>query len=186
MNNPIKKILVFFTVILFISCKAQNTKVNAEKQTKTAIEERTQWLDKQEPLKPKDFEKWLPKKVADFALVSHEINKEMAGAPKNNIQLIYKNNAKKIEIIIVDAAKDASALEMIYFAFDMDNQLSKKETKKQESKEPHHISKYNEEKKTAQILSIINKRFGVSAKGENMNPDALWLFVKQLQINKLK
>jgi len=67
----------------------------------------------------------------------------------------------------------------------MDKQFSKEKTTKQITNEPHHISKYDEEKKTAQILTIISKRFGVSAVGKNMNSDELWMFVKNLKIEKI-
>jgi len=178
----LKITLLFFAIILSIPCIAQETEIV---KTETSSDKIAEELNKLEPVTEAQYKKWLPQKVNNYKLTSHIINGEIDETPKNNMQLVYENKSKKIEIIIVDAAKDAISLEMIYFAFDMDKQFSKEKTTKQITNEPHHISKYDEEEKTAQILTIISKRFGVSAVGKNMNSDELWAFIKNLKIEKI-
>lgn len=182
MNYHLKAILflVLITTLSFDGIAQQKNTSNA----KTSFEEQAKLLNKLEPTTNKQYEKWLPKKVGKFQLKSHKINEKIAKNTKNNIQLVYESKLQKIEVIIVDAAKNPNSLEMIYFAFDMDKQFSK-EKKKLNGNEPHHISKYNKEKKEAQILTIINKRFGVSAKANNVNSKELCEFVKKLNIEKL-
>ncbi len=183
MNNYIKTTLLFFVITLSISCKAQDSEKIKAQETTTS-EKKTEALNKLKPTSNEQYENWLPKKVGNFKLTSHIINGKIDDTPKNNIQIVYENKTEKIDVIIVDAAKDTNSLEMIYFAFDMDKQFSK-EKKKLNTNEPHHISKYDEERKESQILTIINNRFGVSVNGINIGTDELWEFVKKLNIKNI-
>ncbi|MEE9349448.1 MAG: hypothetical protein V3U80_05315 [Flavobacteriaceae bacterium] len=181
-----KSFLLILAIALSTLCNAQQDLKTKEAKSTINTDEIVKMLNKLTPTTDEQYNKWLPKKAGNYKLTSHTINGNIDETPKNNIQLVYENKAKKIDIIIVDAANDASSLEMIYFAFDMDKQFTKDKKTTTTKDEPHHISKYDADNKQSQILTIINKRFGVSASGDNVGVDELWTFVKKLNIKNIK
>jgi len=118
-------------------------------------------LDNLTPITKQQFEKWVPKKIGDLSLTTSEYGKLPKGQKnKNNIRLDYANNTKnkKIELYVVDAAKHPDDMEMVNFMYAIEND------KKAEKDIKPYVSQYNK---------------------ENINAEALWEYIKKLEIEKL-
>lgn len=141
------------------------------------------------PISNKQFKEWLPEKTGDFIRTSYEIGTELEESKsKNNIQIIFENGTQKMEVSVIDGAESPKDLELVYFAFEMDENFKRedKPTNYTPKKgEVHHISKYDENTKTTHIMSVFKDRIVLIAKGENMSPEQLWKGVKILNIETL-
>jgi len=175
---------IFLIIILTIFYG--NAQGNLQNDNPISIEALTQKLNKTEPLTEKQYKNWTPKRTKDLKRTKYNINTKIPHSDStSNLNITYKNDAKEIELIIIDCAKNATDMEMILFAFDMDNQFKEKESKEKKPSKPVYIKKINEEEHSVQILFEINKRIAVSAVGKNMNPEELWEYITHLHIEKL-
>jgi len=183
MKNKITMLIFLITTLTVFYGNAQD---DLQNDNSNSIETLTQKLNKIEPLTEKQYKKWTPKKVKDLKRSRYDINTKIPHSEStSNLNLTYKNDAKEIELVIIDCAKNVDDMEMILFAYDMDNQFADKESKEEKPSKPAYIKKFNKEDNSSQILFEINKRIAVSAIGKNMKPNELWNYIKQLNINKL-
>ncbi len=146
-----------------------------------------------EPITSAQFESWLPEKVGDYTRTSFQLDKalEQSSSTKNNAFAVFENGDQKMEVAILDGAKNPDDLEMVNFSFAMDEEYKRDDkpgtdaTKNEAvtKGEPHHISKEDTEQKTAQVMSLFNDRIVVYAKGSNMTAAQLWETITALDIS---
>lgn len=144
------------------------------------------------PITKAQFEKWLPEKAGDFTRTSYELDKalDQSRSTKNNIIIVFENGTQKMEIAILDGAKNPDDLEMVKFSFAMDEELKRDDKPTTDTSasdaaikgKVHHISKENKEKKTADLMSVYKDRIVLYASGENMTAAQLWEVIKALDI----
>lgn len=147
-----------------------------------------------EPITKEQIEKWLPEKVGEFTRTSYEFDKVLDRyESKSDVFLVFKNGNQKMEIAIIDGAKNPDDLEMAKFSFAMDEELKRKDKPATDitvsdsatKGEVHHISKENKEKKTSELMSVFKDRIVLYALGENMTAEQLWEGVKALDIGSI-
>jgi hypothetical protein len=139
-------------------------------------------LDKLTPITKKQFENWTPNKLGELSLTSNQYGNIPQGQKnKNNIHLIYtnKDQTKEIDLYVVDAAKNPDDLEMVNFAYAMENNA--KDTKDIKP----YVAQYKEQRNTTKLLYKVKDRIIVNALGKNMNPDELWSYIQKMQVKKL-
>jgi len=138
------------------------------------------------PITKEQFKKWLPKKAGDFTRTSYEFDKALdRSTRKSNLFLVFEKGTQKMEIAIIDGAENPDALEMVQFAFSMDENFERDDKPASDTTtkgEVHHISKEDIDKKTSQILSVFKDSIVIQATGENMTAMQLWEAIKALEI----
>ncbi len=128
-----------------------------------------------DPITKENFQKWLPKKAGDLTRTSYEIGKTLdRSASKNNAFLVFENGNQKMEIAVMDGAESPDDLEMVNFAFEMS------EVKVDDG--VNYVSRYDDNAKQSQILSLFKDRIVLQARGENMTAEQLWESIKALDI----
>ncbi len=139
-------------------------------------------LDKLTPITKKQFEKWTPKKLGDLSVTTKEYGKPPKRQKnKNNIHLIYANKTQKkqIDLYVVDCAKSPDDMEMINFAYAMENRG------KEEKDIKPYVAQYSEREKAMQLLYKVEDRIIVNASSKNMNAEELWSYIQKMKIEKL-
>ncbi len=139
-------------------------------------------LDKLTPITKKQFEKWVPNKLGDLLVTTKEHGNPPAGQKnKNNIHIVYanKNQKKEIDLYVVDCAKSPDDMEMINFAYAMENDGKDKKDIKP------YITQYKEQENTTQLLYKVEDRILVNASAVNINAEDLWEYIKKLKVEKL-
>ena len=134
------------------------------------------------PLTKKEFMKWVPKKLGDLSITSSEYGATLPRSKnKNNVHLVFSNEAKKrkIEVYIVDSAKNIEDLGMAIMIYEMDAQHG--DSKQQKL----YVSQYKKDKNTTKLIYKVADRIVIDAVGLNMKPDELWGYIKKLNIEKL-
>lgn len=134
------------------------------------------------PLTKAQFEKWAPKKLKDLTATTKEHGNPPEGQEnKNNMHLIYSNKAKDkvIDLYVIDAAKSPDDMEMINFAFAMEN-----DGKDEKDIKPY-VTQFNERIKATQLFYKVEDRIIVNASGTNMDGEALWGYIQKLNVEKL-
>ena len=134
------------------------------------------------PITKEQFEKWAPDKLGDLSASTKEHGNPPRGLKnKNNIHLIYSNEPQKkeIDLYVVDCAKNPNDMEMINFSYAMENRG------KDEKDIKPYIAQYKEEDKTTMIMYKVGDRIIVSASGVNIDEEAMWDHIQQLNVDKL-
>ena len=134
------------------------------------------------PISKEQFEKWTPKKLGDLSATTKEHGNPPQGQKnKNNMHLIYVNEAqeKEIDLYVVDCAKSPNDMEMINFAYAMEN-----EGKDEKDIKPY-VAQFNERTKAMQLLYKVDDRILVNASGVNMNAEELWGYIQKLKVEML-
>jgi hypothetical protein len=134
------------------------------------------------PITKEQFETWVPNKLDDLSLTTNEHGNPPKGRKnKNNIHLIYTNETQKkeIELYVVDCAKNPDDMEMINFAYAMENRA------KAEKDIKPYVAQYSEREKATQLLYKVEDRIFVQASGVNINAEELWEYIKKLNVDKL-
>ncbi|WP_033957409.1 hypothetical protein [Psychroserpens jangbogonensis] len=147
------------------------------------------------PISKAQFKKWLPKKVGDLKRTSYELDKALddSDSKSNNAFVVFESGNQKMEIAILDGAKNPDDLEMANFSFAMDKQYERDdkptsdttETDATDKGEANHISKEDKENKTSQIMALFKDRIVLYASGENVTSEELWDYIKKLKVEKL-
>ena len=135
-----------------------------------------------EPLTKAQFEKWTPNKLGDLSITIKEHgNPPKRMQNKNNMHLTYvdKTQKKEIDLYVIDAAKSPDDMEMINFAYAMEN-----DGKDEKDIKPY-ITQYNEREKATQLFYKVEDRIIVNASGININGEELWGYIKKLKVEKL-
>ena len=134
------------------------------------------------PLTQYQFEQWTPKKLKELPLIKSEYGNPPEGQQnKNNLHLIYANEAQKreIELYVVDCAKNIEDLLMTNNVYAMEVEYGEDKTPKP------YVAQYNERENTTKLLYKVNDRIVVNATGVNMTPEELWAYIKKLNVEKL-
>ena len=134
------------------------------------------------PIAKKQFEKWAPNTLGDLKVTTKEHGNPPQGQKnKNNMHLIYANKTEKkeIDLYVIDCAKNPDDLEMINFAYAMENKG------KDEKDIKPYVAQYSERKKATQLLYKVENRLFVNASGVNINAEDLWDYIKKLKVEKL-
>ena len=134
------------------------------------------------PLTKEQFEKWAPNKLSDLRVTTKEHGNTPKGQKnKNNIHLTYTNKTqeREIDLYVVDCAMNPDDLEMINFAYAMQN------NDKDEKDMKPYVAKYSEQTKATQLLFKVEDRLFVNASGVNINAEELWDYIKNLNVENL-
>ena len=134
------------------------------------------------PLTKDQFMKWMPKKLGDLSVTTKEHgNPTNGGKSKNTLHLIYANKDQKreIDLYVVDCAKSPDDIEMINFAYAMEN------NGKDEKDRKPYVAQYNKQENATRLLYKVEDRITVSALGVDMNPEELWDYIKKMNVEKL-
>lgn len=137
-------------------------------------------LDGLTPITKEQFEAWAPDKLDGLSIATKEYGKPPEGQEnKNNIHLVYADEAQEIELYVVDFSKNPDDVEMIDFAYAMENDG------KDEADIKSYITRYNEQENSTQLLYKVDDRMFVEATGTNINGEALWGYIQILNVEKL-
>jgi len=134
------------------------------------------------PITREQFEKWVPNKLGDLSVTTQEHGNPPRGRKnKNNMHLIYANESQKkeIDLYVVDCAKSPDDMEMVDFAYAMENR------DKDEKDIKPYVAQYSEEVKATQLLYKVEGRIIVNASGVNINAEELWDYIQKLNVKKL-
>jgi hypothetical protein len=134
------------------------------------------------PITKKQFEKWTPKKLGDLSVTTKEYGKPPKRQKnKNNVHLTYANETQKkeIDLYVVDCAKNPDDMEMVNFAYAMENRGKDKKDIKP------YVAQYKEQENTTQLMYKVEDRILVNASGVNMNAEELWSYIQKLKVKKL-
>ncbi len=140
------------------------------------------------PVTKNQIKAWMPKKLGDLKRTEYNIGSQIGVSV---FKLSFKGvDKKKINITISDGAGNGSALVAMFSIFqnidiDTENESSYERTQTFDGQRAlvKYQSSENYEKTTLQCL--INERFGIEANAWNMEPQDLWNYIKQLEIEKL-
>jgi len=148
-------------------------------------------LAAQVPITKEQYKNWLPKKLGNLKRTHYELNKEIERMPpSNNITALFEKGTKKIDVAIVDCAgsKDAaSAYTLIKEMASGDWKDDKDDGYNSASKMDgiSVITEYNEKEVKTTLHYNANGRFLVKATGNNIEPEELWNYLKNLELEKL-
>ncbi len=134
------------------------------------------------PISKVQFETWAPNKLGDLALTTKEYGKPPKRRKnKNNIHLIYANESQKkeIDLYVVDFSKNPGDIEMIDFAYAMENDG------KDENDIKPYVAQYSEREKVTKLLYKFGDSMFVEASATNINAEELWGYIKKLNVNNL-
>ncbi len=134
------------------------------------------------PITKMQFEKWSPNKLGDLSVTTKEHGNPPQGQKnKNNMHLIYANETQKkeIDLYVIDCAKNPSNMNMINFAYAMEN-----DGKDEKDIKPY-IAQYSERAKATQLFYKVEDRIIVNASGVNINAEDLWGYIQKLNVEKL-
>ena len=134
------------------------------------------------PITQEQFEKWVPNKLGNLLLTNKEYGIPPIGRKnKNNIHLTYASETQKreIDLYVVDYSKNPEAIEMIDFAYAMEN-----DGKDEKDIKPY-IAQYSEREKVTKLLYKVGDRMFVEASATNMNGEELWGYIEKLNVEKL-
>ncbi len=139
-------------------------------------------LDNLTPITKEQFEKWAPNKLGDLSVTTKKYgNLPERRKNKNNIHLIYTNEAqnKEIDLYVIDFSRNPADLEMVNFSYAMENDGKDKKDIKP------YIAQYSERKKATQLMYKIEDRIVVEASAVNINAEDLWGYTQKLNVEKL-
>jgi len=134
------------------------------------------------PITKEQFEKWMPNELGDLSVTSQEHGNPPRGQTnKNNMHLIYANESQKreIDLYVVDCAKSPDDMNMVNFAYAMENDG------KDEKDIKAYVTQYDESNNTTQLLYKVKDRIIVNASGVNMKAEELWTYIQKLNVEKL-
>ena len=134
------------------------------------------------PITKEQFEKWPPKKLGDLSITTQEYGNPPKGEKnKNHIHLIYadKTQKKEIDLYVIDCAKNPDDMEMTNFAYAMENHG------KAEKDIKPYVAQYSEREKATNLLYKVGDRIIVNASAKNIEDEALWEYIKKLNVEKL-
>jgi len=143
------------------------------------------------PLTKEHFQKWLPENLGKLDRASYEIDKQLERMPKtNNINLLFENGTKKVDLTIVDCAGNKKAASMFTLMQDMASRDWNDKTEtgyRSASKLDNNrvLTEYHE-KEAKTILSYnTHERFLVKAEASNIEPKELWKYLQELNLDSL-
>ena len=203
-----KLITIAMLLLVVIACKKENNPINKfkeavgkakevkqglnniEKMAKGAedFEENFERLSELTPITKDQIKTWMPESLGDLNRTAYSIGKQVIA---NGVDLTYTgNDEKEVKITIIDGAGGGSpAISMFLMAqnleTDSENNSGYERTETFDGQKV--LAKYTkpEFNEKATILCLINKRFGIEAKGKHMKPEELWAYIKKLEIEKL-
>ncbi len=134
------------------------------------------------PITKEQFEKWAPNTLGDLSIETKEYGIPAKGQTnKNNIHLSYVNETQKreIDLYVVDCSKSPVDLEMVDFAYAMEN-----DGKEEKDIKPY-ITQYNEAENVTMLLYKVGDSMFVEASAVNINGEDLWVYIEKLNVEKL-
>ena len=191
-SKKIKAIFVMLLLVITIACKKERKKINRVNNILKAaqnLEKDTKKLTNLEPVTKEQLKNWMPKNLNDLKRTAYNISKQ-GGA--SSVKLTYKDeNNKNVQITIIDGAGAGASYVSMFTMFtqveiDKETETGYERTTTYDSQKV--LVKYNKSGnyESSNITCLINERFGVEARGKNMNPKELWHYIKKLKIKKLK
>ena len=199
MKKLIKIILILF---LIIACKDATEKIgeatqaidNLEKIADSAqdAQKNIEELAKMSPVTKETIKAWMPDELEDLKRTKYDIGKQMGFAQISNVQLTFKTEDKKkgIDVKIIDGAGNgASVISMnnLMLQVDVDSESETGYKRTEIFDGQKLLVDYSNPKYANRSLFkyIVDNRIYVEARGWQMEPNALWKYLKQLKIEKL-
>ena len=189
-NNPLTKIKEATDKVKEVKTGIDNLDkiVNAAEDMQKEIEK----LSKTTPISKETIKAWMPEKLGDLKRTKYEIGKQMGFAKISNVHLDFKSEDKKkgINVKITDGAGNgASVISMnnLMLQVDVDSESETGYERTETFDGQKIMVKYSNPKYGNKSLFkyIINNRIYVEARGWSMEPDELWEYLKQLEIENI-
>jgi len=145
----------------------------------------------QTPMSAQQFDDWVPKKLGDLTRTDYTVGAKLEHLPgSNNINVTFSGNGKKINIIIVDSAGDKETASAFTLVMSMMSRAWKDESKTGYDTSTKMdgtpvLIEFKEEGKHTTLSYNANQRLMVRAVAENMEPEELWQYLQQLQLDQL-
>lgn len=122
---------------------------------------------------------------------NYEVGKELERMPNtNNINLLFENGTKKIDLTIVDCVGNKNAASMFTLMQDMASRdwKDKKETGYQSASTMDNIrvlTDYNKSDSKTLLTYNAKHRFSIIAEASDIEPEELWAYLKDLDLETL-
>lgn len=148
-------------------------------------------LFKLKPINKQQYESWLPKKLGNLERISYEIGKKLKRMPTlNNVNFLFKKDAKTINLTIVDCAGNKDVASVYTLMKDIasrdwkdDKGTGYESASSMDGKRV--MTTYNEKEAKTTLNYNSNERFLVKAEAINIKAEELWKILKNLEIEKL-
>lgn len=167
--------LCLILVLCLSGCAASQSQIASPKSEDLST-------DSAEPVAQEKFEQWAPTSLGDLSLTTKEYGKPPAGQQNtDNLHLVYAGEAqeREIDLYVVDCAENPGDMEMVDFAYAMEN-----DGKDEKDIKPY-VSQYNEEEKVTMLLYRVEDRIFVNATAVNIDAEDLWVYVQKLNVEQL-
>lgn len=202
-----KKILICLSILAITACEkdtmdkisqvknqVKNTSsvignlTDIEKNAKE-IERQMEELKQQQPFTNDEFKAWMPQEIDGMARTNFQFQSVMGS--QGSLTFADESGEKKFEIDIMDGAGEQGAamfasqgfLTGLYGNFESEND-SKKEEIIEKNGVKSMVTYYKNDHRSA-VRTVIDNRFIVNAKGEDMTPEELFELIEKLNIQKL-
>ena len=143
------------------------------------------------PITKEDYDKWAPNSLGNLNRTNYEVGKELERMPNtNNINLLFENGTKKIDLTIVDCVGNKNAASMFTLMQDMASRdwKDKKETGYQSASTMDNIrvlTDYNKSDSKTLLTYNAKHRFSIIAEASDIEPEELWAYLKDLDLETL-
>lgn len=172
--------------------KAREAVSNTSKMAKEAesMQEDLEKLSEMESLTNEELKAWLPEEVGSMKRVSYKVGGEskMLGITSVDAKFADEDNSKSFTIKVIDGAGNGtmfiSGIRM-GLTMDMEEETEKYAKRIEDHKNGKAMVEYQKDGSSSKISQIVNSRFIVEAKGENMDLDELWKVVDKMDATKL-
>ncbi len=208
-----KKLLTIAMLLLtVVACKEENNPLNKLKEVTDKAKEVKQGLgninemvkeaeDLQEnveklaeltPVSKEIIKAWMPTELDNLKRTKYGIGKQMGFAQVSNLSLEFKEDDtyKKVDVSITDGAGNGASFISVFIMvqnadIDSEDQTGYERTETFDGQKI--LVKYSnpEYNNRSQFNYLINNRLLVEAKGWQMEPEELWVYLKKLEIEKL-
>ena len=142
------------------------------------------------PIDNEKFKNWMPDEIDGFKRTSYNFQTSMGA--HGNLEFRNESEEKNFSISIFDGAGDTGGAILAYqgvwmtMGMNYESESDDKYEKVKERKGQKYLESYNKRDNDSEIQGLFNDRFYVTAEGENMTPDELWVLIDKLKIDRLK
>ncbi len=197
--------MLLSAILVCLSCKEDNSTLSKINEAKDAVEsttnilstvneakEKVEKLKNTKPVTPETIKAWMPEALDDLKRQKYKLGN--AGLVNiSTIDLDYRNPddmPKNLHVEIIDGAGAGSAMIYMYTMIgkttmesETDNGYEKIHKRDGIAvKERYRKQKYNS---SIKMEFLVNDRFAVNARGNNIEPDEFWKYMKALEVEEL-
>jgi len=208
-----KLTIMLLCVAAFIACKKENNPLQKLKETTNQIKktandvsnaknivsgldeanELIEKLKKLEPLSKEVMKTWMPEQLKDLKRTSYKIGSASLGNI-NSMNLQYKgidNIQKQFKAEVIDGAGNGSGIVYMYMMtarmkLDSENERGYDKIYQRGTITIKETFRKQTHGTRTKMEFLINERFAVSVRANNIEADELWEYIQALEFDKLK